>query len=158
VRLFSLAAGRGGFPSMQVWSDSKARTALPPLPSAVVWPDTRTASSILSDHTPNCMGISSHSEQSLFSLTTSRIRKFFRCIERLKKCTVSSSGEVLGLLACYLIRSFRFWLWLSSDERAISGEIMTLSGGNMLDTSAWLATYHHARITHNAEQLAQLFT
>ena len=28
----------------------------------------------------------------------------------------------------------------------------------MLDTSAWLAAYHHAWITHNAEQLAQLFT
>jgi len=28
----------------------------------------------------------------------------------------------------------------------------------MLDTSAWLATYHHAWIIHNAEQLAQLFT
>ncbi len=28
----------------------------------------------------------------------------------------------------------------------------------MLDTTAWLAAYHHAWITHNAEQVAQLFT
>lgn len=28
----------------------------------------------------------------------------------------------------------------------------------MLDISAWLAAYHQAWITHNAEQLAQLFT
>jgi hypothetical protein len=28
----------------------------------------------------------------------------------------------------------------------------------VLDTSTWLAAYHHGWITHNAEQLAQLFT
>lgn len=28
----------------------------------------------------------------------------------------------------------------------------------MLDLSTWLATYHHAWITRNAEQVAQLFT
>jgi hypothetical protein len=28
----------------------------------------------------------------------------------------------------------------------------------MRDTPAWLAAYHHAWVTHNAEQVAQLFT